>query len=262
MKLALTQSALAGWPLAPRAIVEAIPSAVTLRNSHFELECSLSNGLRCRLVHLETGTILADSAYSYSFGSPVFSDVQQDSSSLVFQGATETGLAVRHRFAIHPSTPLIEEEIELTNQSSSPFDLHDLRTGFMLPVPLGSAGAEGPSAKFEFTAVPFRREPAGHKMQYADFSLNQILTQQFSSELWPGDTSVTAAYAAEGWAWSDGNMDFSFRNTAPTVWSFPFSTASPCRKTALRCAGVESAFIAERPSMARGCCLANLIASE
>ncbi len=240
MKLALTQSALAGWPVAPRAMVEAMPSAVTLRNSHFELECSLSNGLRCRLVHLETGTILADSAYSYSFGSPVFSEVRQDSSSLVFQGATETGLAVRHRFSIHPSTPLTEEEIELTNQSSSPFDLHDLRTGFMLPVPLGSAGAEGPSAKFEFTAVPFRREPAGHKMQYADFSLNQILTQQFSSELWPGDTSVTAAYAAEGWAWSDGKHGFLISKYSPDSLEFSIldRVALPQHRVALRWGGI------------------------
>jgi hypothetical protein len=243
MKLALTQSALAGWPLtiaSPGHTARDMPSAVTLRNSHFEFECSFSKELRCRLVHLGTATLLADGAYSYSFGTPVFSDVRQDSSSLVFQGATETGLAVRHLFSIDPSAPSLEEEIELTNKSSSPFDLHDLRTGFVLPIPVGVGNAEGHLANFAFTAVPFRREPAGHKMQYADFSLNQILTQQFSSELWPGDTSVTAAYASEGWAWSDGKHGFLISKYSPNSLEFSIldRLALPEHSVALRWGGI------------------------
>jgi hypothetical protein len=63
-------------------------------------------------------------------------------------------------------------------------------------------------AQYKFTAVPFRREPAGHDAQYADFTLSQLLTEQYSSELWSEETTVTSAFASEAWAWTDGKQGF------------------------------------------------------
>jgi hypothetical protein len=219
MKLALTQSALAAIA-APGANAKDQSSTLVLRNPHFELALVPSNGLWCRLVHLQTGAILADGNYSYSFSPPFFSELERDASSVVFQGKLETGLMIRQRFSVDPSSPWIEEQIELTNQGSAPLDLHNARAGFVLPIPFVSGKAQGPFAQFEFTAIPFRREPAGHAMQYADFSPSQILVQQFSSELWPGDTTVTAAYASEGWAVTDGKHGFLISKYSPGSLEF------------------------------------------
>jgi hypothetical protein len=240
MKLALAQSVVAGCSFASQADSRDKPSVAALRNEHFELTCSVANGLQCRLVHLKTGAILADGAYSYSFGAPLFSDMHQDSFTLTLQGATETGLAVRHRFSIDPVSPWLEEEIELTNRCPRPLDLHDIRAGFVLPIPFIGEKAQGPLANFAFTAVPFRREPAGTGMQYADFSLNQVLRQQFSSELWPGDTTVTAAYASEGWAWTDGKHGFLISKYSPFGLEFSVQDriALPRGQVALRWGGI------------------------
>jgi len=43
-----------------------------------------------------------------------------------------------------------------------------------------------------FTAIPFRREPNGDTTQYTDVSLSQVLTRQYSSELWTSETTVTS----------------------------------------------------------------------
>jgi hypothetical protein len=67
---------------------------------------------------------------------------------------------------------------------------------------------DGAWTQFKFTAIPFRREPNGSRSQYADFSPAQILTEQSSSALWTMEISVTSAYAAEGWAWTDGKQGF------------------------------------------------------
>jgi hypothetical protein len=238
LKFLLTQPLLADWPrvLGRSNGFSSEPSGAVLRNSHFELACGFSDGLQCRLIHLESASVLADGSYFYSFGRPVFFSVERDSLSLVLEGATETGLVVRQRFSIDSSAPFLEEEIQLTNRSSRPCDLHDLRAAFVLPI--RSIDAEMPESKF--TAIPFRREPAGHRRQYADFTLEQILTQQFSSELWPGDTTVTADYASEGWAWTNGTRGFLISKYSPKSLEFSILDRMALRddQLALRWGGV------------------------
>jgi hypothetical protein len=223
LKFLLTQPVLADCATflgRPHDRLSSKPSGAVLRNQHFELACDFSDGLQCRLTHLETSSILADGDYFYSFGRPVFSKVEQDSSSLVLEVATESGLIVHHRFSINSSVPCLEEEIKLTNRSSQPRDLHDLRAAFVLPIQSTDAETPGSLSRSKFTAIPFRREPAGHRTQYGDFTLEHILTEQFSSELWPGDTTVTAGYASEGWAWTRKTHGFLISKYSPNSLEF------------------------------------------
>ena len=90
IKLAASQTAMAALPaavIAPSASAEAenSPAAVTLKNAQFELSLTPSTGLQSKLVHLPTGTLLADGYYSYSFATPVFSEAKQDASSVVLR---------------------------------------------------------------------------------------------------------------------------------------------------------------------------------
>jgi hypothetical protein len=244
MKLAATQTALVALPavVAPSAFGEAkiAHSTVTLKNSQLELTLTAGKGLQSKLTHLPTGTILADGAYSYSFGSPVFSKVEKTGNSVELQGTTETGLGVLHRFTVDPAASELEEEIEFSNSGSIPLDLHDARCGFVLPLPLEGGEVQGPWAKHKVTAIPFRREPNGHRKQYADFSLGQVLTGQYSSELWTMETTVTPSFAAEGWAWTDGKQGFLISKFSPGGIEFAIldRVALPRGKLGLRWGGV------------------------
>jgi hypothetical protein len=189
---------------------------VTLSNAQFELSVSVSEKLQCRLVHRPTGTVLAEGVYSYSFGTPVFSQVQKDGNSLLLQGSIpETGLMIQHRFTTDPGNPWIEEQLEFSNHGDTPLDLSNARAGFVIPMPLQEKQVPAAWAQYKFTAVPFRREPAGHDAQYADFTLSQLLTEQYSSELWSEETTVTSAFASEAWAWTDGKQGFLITKYSP-----------------------------------------------
>src|SRR5215831_9727812 len=86
LKFLLTQPVLAEWPaVLGRSDGHFSDDSLgaVLRNSYFELACGFSGGLQCRLVHIETSSILADGSYLYSFVRPAFSRVERDSSSLV-----------------------------------------------------------------------------------------------------------------------------------------------------------------------------------
>ena len=75
MKLAATQTAMVALPavvVAPSARAESKSAPSTLKNAQFELSLTPGTGLQCKLVHLPTGTVLADGFYSYSFGTPRF----------------------------------------------------------------------------------------------------------------------------------------------------------------------------------------------
>ncbi len=244
MKFAAAQTALITLPtvsdVQSAAAESKAPSAApALRTSQFELSLTPGIGLGCRLVHSPTGTVLADGPYSYSFGVPVFTETH-DERSVVMHGTTDAGLGIRHQFTIDPSASWIEEEIELTNHGPMPLDLRDARAGFVLPVPVDGTHVRGPWADYKFTAIPFRREPRGHNDQYADFSLNQVLTEQFSSELWTGQTTVTPAYAAEGWAWMDGKQGFLISKYSPGGLEFATldRIALPQEKSGLRWGGL------------------------
>ena len=243
LKLTATQTALIAWPTVTASAASRVQdtgSAVTLSNSHFELLLTHGAGLQCRLVHSPTAAILADGSYSYSFGDVVFTDVQKDDRSVVLHGSTAAGIEILHRFIVDPVNPWIEEEIEFTNNSPLPLDLHDARTGFLLPIPTENQKNQGPWAQYAFTAIPFRREPAGYVNQYVDFSLNQILTEQYSSELWSGETTVTSAFASEAWAWNDGKQGFLISKYSPGGMEFAIldRVALPQGKVALRWGGI------------------------
>ena len=219
MKLAATQTAVMACSMAPAAspafAQTSESKSVTLKNAHLELSLSCGPGLQCRLAHRPTGTVLAEGPYSYSIAGLVFTDVQQEGQSVEAQGSDAVGLNVRHRFTLDPSGSGMEESIEFTNRSSSPLDLHEARAGFVLPLTLEQGKVQGPWENFTLTAIPFRREPGGHKKQYADFRLAEVLNGQYSSELWSTETTVTPAFAAEGWAWSDGKQGFLISKYSP-----------------------------------------------
>ena len=222
VKLGAAQAAMVAVPgsLVVRATAETATAhdakAIILSNAQFELSVTPREQLQCRLVHRPTGTVLAEGAYSYSFGTPVFSQVQKDGNSLLLQGSIpETGMIIQHRFTADPGNPWIEEQLEFSNHGDTPLDLHNGQTGFVLPIPLQGQQVAAAWAEYKFTAVPFRREPAGHDAQYADFTLGQLLTEQYSSELWSEQTSVTPAFASEAWAWTNGKQGFLITKYSP-----------------------------------------------
>ena len=117
-------------------------------------------------------------------------------------------MEIHQKFYVPQGKPWMEEEITLTNRGSVPLDFSGVRCGFVLPLALEAAKVSGAWKEFKLTAVPYRREPQGNKSQYFDFSLDQILTEEFRSELMTCDTKATPVYASEGWAWTDGKTGF------------------------------------------------------
>jgi hypothetical protein len=187
----------------------------SLSNAAFRLTLSPREGLaNTRLVHTPSGLALSDGDYSYSFARPVFRESQisegADGSTLVRMGAAvlDGQLHIQQEFRIAGNAPWVEEQITLTNQTSAPLDLASGRCGFVLPLKLSGNQVAGDWARFKFIAAPFRRVPLGHRTQYNDFPLREILTEQFSSQLWTLETTVTSAYAAEGWVLTDGKQGF------------------------------------------------------
>jgi hypothetical protein len=186
-----------------------------INNSVFHLSIQPSEGLNhtC-LSHVPTGLPLADAGYSYSLGPPKFressiSSDPEDFSLISLRGDLPGDLEILQEFRVSRQQPWMEEQITLSNRGSSCLDLSSWRCGFVLPLEPPSQGRiDGAWARFKLTAIPFRREPNGSRIQYADFSLAQILTEQFSSELWTADSTATPAYASEGWAWTDGQHGF------------------------------------------------------
>ncbi len=51
--------------------------------------------------------------------------------------------------------------------------------------------------------------------QYADFTLSQILTEQYSSELWSEADHGDLRLASEGWALTDGKQGFLITKYSP-----------------------------------------------
>jgi len=193
-----------------------------VENSSFRLTLLPQNGLeKTRLRHVPSGLLLADGDYSYSFPRPEFSVSRSTEGSdratqVLLQGTALDGrLEVVQTYRVPRDQPWIEEVLTLTNRSRTVLDLHDGRCGFVLPLFLSESQVGGQWAQFKLTAIPFRREPNGHRTQYADFSLREVLTEQYSSEHWTHQTSTTPFYAAEGWALTDGKMGFLISKHSP-----------------------------------------------
>ena len=122
--------------------------------------------------------------------------------------AWEGNLEIPQSFYLPQGKPWMEEEITLINRGAVPLDISRERCGFVLPQALEAGKGSGAWKDFKVTAVPYRREPQGNKSQYFDFSLDQILNEEFRSELMTYDTKATPVYASEGWAWTDGKRGF------------------------------------------------------
>jgi hypothetical protein len=186
-----------------------------LANDTFRLLLSPQDGLRnTGVIHIPSGSRLAEGDYSYSFARPIFHEsrsVEEASGTLTVSmlGTSVAGaLEVLHTFRVPRHDAWIEEQITLRNLGTTPLDLHDARCGLVLALPLSQRRVTGNWSEYKITAVPYRREPNGHRSQYVDFDLGRVLTERFSSELWTLETTVTPAYASEGWALTDGKQGF------------------------------------------------------
>ena len=212
--------ALSAWYAAPEGVSPAEASESqwpggNLENAAFRLALAPQAGLRnAQAVHVPSGLTVADSGYAYSFGRPQFKDVYLDKSGdgalvLSLRGAVPgTPLEVLQQFHLPHAQPWFEEQITLTNRSSQPVDLRDGRCGFLLSLPLAHGQLSGRWSEFKVTAIPYRRDPGGHRTQYSDYTLEQVLTEPWSFEPVGGETIVDPVYAAEGWAWTDGKRGF------------------------------------------------------
>jgi hypothetical protein len=206
-------SALANIPL-----TQSTPNAETQEASarlaeNGTFRWSLTNQ-QMRVVHLHSGAVLADAEYSYWFGRPVFDDVttgKSDNGSTVvrIRGAAMGGnLEIQQEIRLPQGKPWLEEQIILTNHGSIPLNLPNLRCGFVLTLPLDDGKVSGAWKDYKLIAIPYRREQQGNRSQYFDFTMDQILAEEFRSELITYNTTVSAAFASEGWAWTNGMQSF------------------------------------------------------
>jgi hypothetical protein len=69
--------------------------------------------------------------------------------------------------------------------------------------------------------------------------LARVLTRKFPSELWTHETTETAAYASEGWAWTDGQHGFLISKYSPKglEWSLLDRVAREADQVGLRWGG-------------------------
>ena len=217
MKLAATQTAMVALPaviVAPSARAESKSAPSTLKNAQFELSLTPGTGLSASWSMFPRARSLP-TATTYSFGTPVFSEAKKDGSSIVLHGKTDFGLAIQHRFTVDPAASWIEEVIEFTNTGSIPLDLHNARSGFVLPLQFEGGKVEAAWAQHKLIAIPFGGNPTASGCNMQTFPLHQILTGPYSSELWTMNTTVTPGYAAEGWAWTDGKQGFLISKFSP-----------------------------------------------
>jgi len=114
-----------------------------ISNSVFRLSIWPSESVNhTRLSHIPTGLLLADAAYSYSFGPPEFRESSPSSapegfSLISLRGDLPGGLEILQEFRVSHHQPWLEEQITLWNHGSSSLDLSSWRCGFVLP-PAGS----------------------------------------------------------------------------------------------------------------------------
>ena len=128
---------------------------------------------------------------------------------------------------------MLEEDISLTNTGTEVFKG---KPRFAFTLPVLPATLDG----YTFTAVPFRREPQGNRSQYADYKLNQILTEKRISSLRGtmrtrtnfsegvattnndgfNGTLPYDMYGSEGWAFTNGTTGFLLTKYNPRAMEF------------------------------------------
>ena len=211
-------------------------SASTLKNQQFELSLHPGKELICRLIHVPSGTVLADGPYSYTFGTPAFKVTAHDASSLTLKGKTASGLEVEHQFRLPLDSPWVEEEITIRNTTNG-LARETFRCGFVLPVKPDTLTG------YTFTAVPFRREPRDNSHSYADYSLDRILNNTRRSSLREDSNPVRDYddYFSEGWAFTNGTAGFLVTKYNQTAREFAILDTVPVEQGAgLRWGGAGS----------------------
>ena len=213
LKLAVAPTTMIALPAGVAMAAQTGDKTFTLSNPAFRLELTAGKGLMARITHLPSSAVLADGLYSYSFGTPVFTNVTASGHGVVLTGDTGNGISIEQRFTVDPRTNWIEEGIKLTNTSTHPISL-PFRCGFVLPIRPDTL------KNYVFTAVPYRREPNGGRNQYADYTLEQVLYSRRRSRLRSVpilDTNVgrqtqpqmyTEDYISEAWALTDDKQGF------------------------------------------------------
>jgi hypothetical protein len=192
------------------------PASVKLTSDLFALSIEpVEVGIYCHLVHVPTGTLLADGLYSYSFHPGALTIRASNDSGATIVGTNGTGLKLTHTFHLSPHGPWLEEEISLRNTSPHPIS-ETFRCGFVLPVKPDTFKG------YTFTAVPFRREPRDGSHSYQDFSLDEILYEKRRSSLREDSnpSRVFENYSGEGWAATDGKNGFLFTKYNQTAREF------------------------------------------
>ncbi len=217
-----------------------------VENATFRLALSPREGLRrTQITHLPSGLALADGDYSYSFGAPEFKETRVVESSDGARTVTLSGgalggqLDMLHEFRVPHGQPWFEEQITLANRSAHPLDLTAASCGFLLPLSLTEKQVSGPWSKFKLTAIPYRRGLGGPRTQYNDFSLGEVLTQEFSFEPMWMDVTVTPNYGSEAWALTNGEQGFLLLKYSQTgmEWSVVDRVTLPNGQLALRWGG-------------------------
>jgi hypothetical protein len=181
----------------------------------FRLSLSPREGLKnTRLLHVASGLILADADYSYSFGRPTFQESRMTKSddgsvSIHLHGsAWEGNLEITQQFHLPAGKPWMEEEITLTNRGALPLDISRERCGFVLPLERQDAKVTGAWQDFKLTSIPYRRWPWNDRSKDFDFTLDQILDEEFRAKDLRYPNEALPGYPAEGWAWTDGKQGF------------------------------------------------------
>jgi hypothetical protein len=87
--------------LGQRALGQTGPETVELKSDNFTLSLQVGEHglLVCHLVHVPSGTVLADGPYSYTFGPLALSLAGHDGSSATIKGTTTGGLELTHQIA-------------------------------------------------------------------------------------------------------------------------------------------------------------------
>ena len=213
--------------LAAARAVAAAPVRGVHSNEAFSLSLDIGAGLRAELRHTPSGLVLAGGAYSYSFGVPKFAAPHATPGAVTLEGTTASGLRLVQEYRLPSGKPWLEERITLTNTGPAPVFLPRARCGFTLPLRMEAGAVVGPLGACKVTAVPYRREPAGGRTQYADYTLAQVLTEIRTSELrsrFPRAhsggvytsglyaaglvTTEFSDYASEGWALTGARSGF------------------------------------------------------
>ena len=108
-------------------------SPVMIGNTQWQLGLKPGSGLKAEVVHTPSGIVLAEGNYSYSFGTPSFTEaaINQDGKTKIVRltGEIPGGIELHHEFRAPADVPG-EAEITISNRGSSVLDLPSAAVGW------------------------------------------------------------------------------------------------------------------------------------